>query len=109
MKLEIELKDINGSPIEIGDKVCAYAQEYAEVSRDESNGVPVIELDRARPKPIRDVPLFIGRVVWDAEQLAFEIAIEKLMVDWEAQPSSVRMGGGHYVYELVAANSHEHI
>lgn len=101
MTITVELNDINGTPLSEGSKVCAYAQEYAEISRDDSGDIPIIEVDHARPRPIKDVPLFIGRVAWDAEQLAFEIVIEKMMVKWESEPCRVRMGGGHYAYELI--------
>lgn len=101
MKIEIALKDINGKALAEGSRVCAYAQDYAEISRDESGGIPVIEVDHAKPKPIKDVPLFIGRVVWNPEQLAIEIAIEEMLVEWATSPSRVRMGGGNYAYELI--------
>ena len=101
MTIEIEIKDIDGKTINEGSRVCAYAQDYAEISRDESEGVPVVELDHTRPKPIKDVPLFVGRVFWNAEELAVEIAIEKLLVKWEHAPAYVRMGGGNYAYGLI--------
>lgn len=101
MTIEIELKDINGKALAEGSRVCAYAQDYAEISRDESGCIPVIEVDQSKPKPIIDVPLFIGQVVWNPEQLAFEIVIENMMVEWNTNPSRVRMGGGNYAYELI--------
>lgn len=101
MTLIIDVRDMNGVPISEGNRVCAYAQEYDEISRDEVGGIPVVEVDHGRPKPIKDIPLFIGRVEWSPDQLAFEIAIEKMMVKWEAVPCRVRMGGGQYAYELV--------
>ena len=101
MTIEIEIKDIDGNPIVEGSRVLAYAQDYEEVSRDESGNIPVIEVDHTRPKPIKDVPLFIGCVVWNPEELALEIAIEKMLVKWQTNPSRVRMGGGNYEYGLV--------
>lgn len=101
MTIEVTIRDINGAIIKEGSRVCAYEQRYAEVSRDESGPVPIVEVDISRPMPIKDVPLFIGRVRWSHEHLAFEIAIEKMLVDWVSPPCSVRMGGGSYAFELM--------
>lgn len=97
MRIETEINDINGTPLQLGDTVLAYAQEYEEVSRDESCGVPIAQVDTARPKPLKDVPLFKGRIEWDAEQMALQIRIEQVLVNWEPKPAVVQMGG--YVYE----------
>ena len=101
MTLEIELKDINGNEIKEGSKVCAYVQDYVEMYHYRSDDAPIVVLDHTKPKPIKDVPLFIGKVVWNNEQLAFEILIEKMMTDWNPIPSSIKMGGGAYAYELI--------
>ena len=103
MTIEFQLTDINGSPLKEGSRVTAYGQDYEEISRDDSDpSCPIIEEDHSKPKPIKDVPLFQGIVVWNPEQLAMEIVIEKMMVKWETKPCRVRMGGGSYVYELVS-------
>lgn len=101
MILTVIIKDINGHEIVEGSRVCAYEQNYVEVSRDESGLVPIIEVDSSRPIPVKDVPLFIGHVRWDDEQLCFMVVIEKMMVDWNPAPCSVHMGGGSYTYELM--------
>ena len=102
MTIHVEVNDINGQPLALGDEVVAYALEYAEVSRDESWGIPVIEVDSSRPKPLRDVPLFRGRIVWDAGRLDLEVEILEtleMFVEWETKPSRVRMAG--YLYERI--------
>lgn len=102
MTIHLDLKDINGQPLDHGSRVVAYAQEYEEVSRDESDpSCPIVEEDHDKPRPIKDVPLFIGRVMWNPEQMAVQVRIEKMMVKWECEVSSVRMGGGGYAYELL--------
>ena len=101
MTLNIDIKDINGRDIQIGSEVCAYARNHSEVLIDKINGIAVVELDITKPKPIADLPLFIGKVVWNKEQLSLEILIEKMMTDWDPIPSSVQMGGGSYAYELI--------
>lgn len=102
MNFQILFKDINGSDINLGDRVCAYAQDYDEVDRQYLHGVLVVELDSTKPKPIKDIPLFIGKVRFNEEELYVEVLIEKMMVEWENPPCSVRMGGGFYVYELMS-------
>lgn len=100
MTLKLDIKDINGKDIEIGSRVYAYAQNYTETLLDEINGVEIIEIDITKPRPIADVPLFIGQVIWNSEELAFEIRVEKILADWEIKPAYIRMGGGMYAYEL---------
>ncbi len=102
MNIEVQVKDINGNEINLGDRVYAYAQNYAEISRSEPDegGIQVVELDTSKPKPIQDVPLFVGVVAWSEDMLALEIVIEDILVEWGSSPSRIRMGGGCYVYEI---------
>ena len=49
---------------------------------------------------MKDVPLFVGIVKWDQEQLALLVFIEKILVEWECDIATVRMGGDNYHFEL---------
>lgn len=102
MTLTFDLRDLNGRSVNLGDKICAYAQEYEVTHREETPGeTPVECLDTTRPKPFKDVPLFIGRVVWSDAALALEVKIEEVMVRWEIKPASVFLGGGQFVFEVL--------
>lgn len=101
MNIEIKLHDINGNPINIGDRVLVYEQRYAEFSRDESGPVTVICLDQTRPKPIVDAPLVSGIVIWSPTELAVEIKVDKYFQNWQTKPSHIKAGGGCYAFELI--------
>jgi hypothetical protein len=100
MTIEVDVRDINGAPLHIGDKVMAYAKEF-EIRRRETlgGGTRVVEVASERPKPVKDVPLFAGRIVWSADTLSLQVRIEKMYVHWESRLSSVSMS--HYLYERV--------
>lgn len=103
MNLQIQIKDINDRDINIGDRVCAYAQNYSEISRSDPDegGIQVVELDTSKPRPIQDVPLFIGTVAWSEDMLALEVVVERILAKWDSNPSRIRMGGGCYAFELM--------
>lgn len=93
--------DLQGRPLKLGDKVIAYAQRYAEKSRDDSHGIPIVELDIAQPKPVSDVPLFRGTVAWDPHGLAYIANIDEMLILWDIVPAFVHLGGGAYAYEII--------
>lgn len=100
--LRIEIRDINGTPIVAGSRVCVYPQEYAVISRSntEYGETPTALVDSRRPLPIKDLPLFIGRVRWNQYLLAFDVAVEQVLGATLGQVS-VTMGGGNYAYEVL--------
>jgi hypothetical protein len=75
MNIEFSLKDINGEELELGDLVWVYNQDYEEVGREEDEDGTVVEIDITRPRPVADIPVFIGKLVWqeDLYQLDLEI------------------------------------
>lgn len=93
--------DLQGRPLKLGDRVIAYAQHYEEKPRDDSHGIPIVELDIAQPKPVSDVPLFRGTVAWDPHGLAYIVNIDEMLIYWGIVPAFVCLGGGAYSYELV--------
>lgn len=106
MTITLELQDIDGQPLELGDRVFGFAQSYAELSRKGggfSGECLEIEEDRTRPMPVKDVPLFVGAVAWCSEMLNLVIDVEEIFADWQLPPSRISMGGGHYVYQKDAA------
>lgn len=97
VRIPIGLDDNFGNPIYRDDEVIAYGQEYEEIAL----AGDVVEVDADKPRPVADVPLFRGFVRWDEDQLAYVVEVTEIMGDWELKPSSIRMGGGAYAYELV--------
>lgn len=100
MKLEIELNDVNDKPINIGDRVIAYEQAYKIIEvgyYDELDRVVVVDMEK--PLPTKDIPLFIGKVAWNKDDLCLELIVEKLLADWEPKPATIKMVNG-YAYEL---------
>lgn len=77
MTITTSFKDIDGRDINLGDKVFVFSQEYEVIEEDYSDGVPVIMVDFSKPLPIKDVPLFLGRVEWCDDRKALIVRVEK--------------------------------
>lgn len=97
---EFICNDLNGEPIFEGDEVFGYNQSYAVKATHEVGGVTVVEEDHTKPLPVADVPRFKGVAEWCSYMLAYYIKVTELIGEWETEPSSILMGGGHYAYQL---------
>ena len=93
MHITLDIWDINGEPLSLGDMVLGYGLEHEVVGGDGGN---VVEVDLSRPKPVKDIILFRGTVEWNQDLLALTIRIHELFAKWETGPSSVRMSDYQY-------------
>lgn len=101
MIITCECKDINGVPIELGSKVCVYAKDYEIRSSEMSGDIEIIELDIEKPKPLKDVPLMMGTVIWEENQMAVLVHVDKMLVEWEAPPGAISMDFYNYAFEVI--------
>lgn len=98
--VEVVLLDIHGAPVREGDEVLLYAQNYASTLI--KDGVPPIyEEDHTKPKPVADVPLVRGTVVWSVDMLAWGVRVSWTTPSWGNPPCWMRLGGGSYAVELI--------
>lgn len=83
-----------GEYIREGDLVIAYPARYPEKTREDG----VVELDVTQAPTAPDTPQFAGCVVWDEDELAWEVETCWVRPDWEPRPSRIRLGGPSYVF-----------
>lgn len=105
MTIEAEIRDMNGAPLVLGQRVRVYEQRYAVAGRDEACGVPVVTVDSGRRLPVADVPLFEGVLRWNEFEAMVEITVERLWA-WGADdgmptPTAVKFGGASYAVEAI--------
>ncbi len=107
MTIKAEIRDMNGVPLALGQRVRVYEQRHAVVERNDVCGVPVVTVDTARPLPVADVPLFEGVLRWNEFEAMLEITVERLWAwgedDGMPTPTAVKFGGASYAVEAVAA------
>lgn len=106
--IKTELLDINGTPLRLGDYVIAYAQDYEEVkptvrihdpAEIVTDTLKVVELDDSKPKPVKDVPLFVGHIDWDDYGKSIIVRLHKSMTPMELQPAHARFCD--YLFEKI--------
>ena len=96
--------DINHKSIKEGDEVYLYAKEYQKTELSPSweiESQKIYELDIKSPKPIKDIILARGQVIWDTFTLSYMIKYLWTCPQWNSGISSCQMGGDNYVYEIV--------
>ncbi len=101
----IGLNDISGRPIHEGDDVLIYAQHHeTKAVLDDGDGSPPVHLlDATKPKPVADVPLAAGTVIWSEHELAWIVMIHWVCDAWAkapGRPASLHMGGISYAFEV---------
>ena len=96
------LKDIDGQELQLGDRVFAFEQEYESVVVEEDEDISIVEIDRSKPLPLLDVPLYIGRLTWDPEFMQVMVKVERTLVEEPVGVTS--FPAHHYVYQKATNN-----
>jgi hypothetical protein len=100
MKIEFELKDINGEDLQLGDLVWVYRQDYEEIGREEDEGGLCIEIDITKPRAITDVPLFIGKLVWQEDLYQLDLEVCEVVDDVYRNLGSISLGIGYALEKM---------
>jgi hypothetical protein len=96
--MKLNITDIHGTPLSVGDEVLVYLQRYER--EQEPCGVWVV--DQTKPMPVLDVPMARGTIVWDEHLAAYLVRYTWTCRDWEGY-AATQIGGGEYAFERTEA------